>query len=175
MITIRCTQKLLKELHLSRAQLAEPDDGVLGSWFASLFRLERRKCVLFTNDRTLYSFLLFGLLKHDFENLSRRLVKGLTTNLRRDGIPVEMVASIGIACHPVAWGATNNRSVLGSANDMIQQCKFVFSNRHEDPVQIIEWLNVHLNRTPMKAIGYDYAVDKLREALRSEEWKNGPH
>jgi len=156
MIVFRGTQKLLKELRIKKADLVDPGDGVLGSWFANLFRIERRKCVLFTNDRTLYSVLLFGLRKPDFDSLGMRYRDGLIANLQAAGLPAEQVASIGMACRPVAWGATNSRSVLGSMNDMISITKYmVATKRHETEEEWVFRLNsaTHFgsNRPPISA------------------------
>ena len=68
-------------------------------------------------------------------------------------------------CHPVAWGATNNRSVLGSANELIQQLRYrAFYQRIESEQDVVE-LNMQLNRTPMGALGYKYAIDRMSEEL----------
>ena len=100
-----------------------------------------------------------------FENLGQRFVKGLTGSLRRDGFPVEKVAGVGMICHPVAWGVTNNRSVLASANDLIQQLKFRASHQRIESEQDVMELNMQLNRTPMGALGYKYAIDRMSEVL----------
>ncbi len=62
---IHCTQKLLKELGKRGAGVPQPEPqrGLLGPWHANLIRIERRKCILFTNDLTLYSFLVPGVKK----------------------------------------------------------------------------------------------------------------
>ncbi len=141
---------MFKELRISVKEVDEAEEGFLGSWFAHVFRIGRRKCVLFMNDRTLYSVLLYGVKKNDFDNLGRRFVSGLTTNLQRDGFSVEVVASIGMACHPVVWGKTNNRSVLGSMNDLIFVCGVMAERRDlEMDLELVE-LNYQLNQTPMK-------------------------
>ncbi len=119
MIAFRCTQKMFKELRISRSGLTEPEEGFLGSWFVNVFRIGRRKCVFFMNDQTLYSVVLYGMKKNDFDNIGRRFVAGLTANLQQDGFPAEVVASVGMTCHPVVFGKTNSRSVLGSQNDLI--------------------------------------------------------
>jgi len=111
MLVLRGIQKLLKELHLEKAHLSDPGDGLLGSWFASLFRIERRKCVLITNDRTLYSVLLFGPKKPDFVTLDVKFRDGLVANLKREGFAAEKIASLAMALNPVVWAATNGRSV----------------------------------------------------------------
>jgi len=56
---IHCTRKLLKELDVS---LIEPDsypsntEG-LGNWYANLLRIDRRKCLIFTNEKPSIHFL----------------------------------------------------------------------------------------------------------------------
>ena len=52
---IRCTKKLQKEIGLKQSDLCteEPRFSYLGSWHANLIHIDRRKCLLFANDRTL--------------------------------------------------------------------------------------------------------------------------
>jgi hypothetical protein len=168
MIVFRGTQKLLKELRIQKTDLVDLGDGVLGSWFANLFRVERRKCVLFTNDRTLYSVLLFGLRKPDFDSLGLRFRDGLIANLQAAGLPAEQVASLGIACRTVTWGATNSRSVLGSMNDMISITKYMVAIKRHETEEEIALQNHQLNRMPMSSLKLVRPVDEMRAAL--EEW-----
>jgi len=168
MIVFRGTHKLLKELRIRKSDLDDPGEGLLGSWFANLFRIERRKCVLITNDRTLYSVLLYGLRKPDFESIGDRFRDGLVANLQTAGIPAETVASVAMACRPVGWGATNSRSVLGSMNDMISIAKHMVALkrlRTEDEIVI---QNHDLNRMPMSALELVRPIDEMRAAL--DEW-----
>jgi len=62
---IHCTRKLLKELDVSLIETDKillPTEG-LGNWYANLLRIDRRKCLLFTNEKSLYSFLIPKILK----------------------------------------------------------------------------------------------------------------
>jgi hypothetical protein len=165
MLTLRCTHKLLKEIHLPKDELPDPGDGFLGSWFGHLFRLERRKCVLFTNDRTRYSVLLYGLKKHDFGQLGYSFLSGLDENLRNDGFSSETIVSIGTACYPIAWGTTNSRSVLGTMNDMIMTSRVMVSTQRQDILAEVKSLNHNLNRTPISTLNYLRPVDELRDVL----------
>ena len=62
MPVLRCTQMLLGELRVSDDDLVDESEssGRLGDWYANLLRIERRKCVMFTNAATLYTFLVLG-------------------------------------------------------------------------------------------------------------------
>jgi hypothetical protein len=167
-IVFRGTQKLLKELRLRKEKLGDPGEGFMGSWFANVFRLERRNSVLITNDRTLYSVLLWGLRRPDFDDLGSQFVAGLAVNLRRDGFDTGLIASVSMACHPIQWAATNNRSVLGSMNDLISCSKYLVGLRRQATEREIANLNCDLNRTPMSALKHIVAMDEMRLALK--EW-----
>jgi len=58
---IRCTKKLLDELRMEPVENPESNNW-LESWHANIFTVAQRKCVLITNDATLYSLLFLGLL-----------------------------------------------------------------------------------------------------------------
>ena len=62
---IRCTRKLQKEMGLTPADLVddEPRFSYLGSWHANLLYIERKKCVLVANDKTLFNFLMPDLTR----------------------------------------------------------------------------------------------------------------
>ena len=168
MITFLCTQKMIKQLRLAKSDLVgahDPPDSLLGCWYANLFHINRRKCVLFMNDRTLYSVLLHGLLKPDFDNLGRRFVAGLTANLLGEGLPAEKVAALGMACHPVAFGKTKSRSVLGYMNEHVFISKYMAATYRQPIEQEIEQLNHDLNETPMKALPNCYALKEIQTAL----------
>lgn len=168
MITFRCTKKMLKQLRVAKSDLVGADDppgSVLGSWYVNLFHIDRRKCVLFTNDRTLYSVLLHGLLKPDFDDLGRRFVTGLTANLRREGFPAEKIAALGMACYPVAFGTTQSRRVLGYMNEHIHVAKYIAALQHQPIEQEILQLNHTINDTPMKSLPTGYALKEMRVTL----------
>ena len=168
MIVLRGTQKLLKEVRLRKEKLGDPGEGFMGSWFVNIFRLERRKSVLITNDRTLYSVLLWGLRRPDFDDLGSRFVAGLASNLKRDGFDTGFIASIGMTCHPIKWAVTNSRSVLGSMNDMISCSKYMVGLQRQATEREVAYLNCELNRTPMSALKHIVAMDEMRIALM--EW-----
>ncbi len=68
MTLLHCTAKLLKELKNPLLQNSDtPNPEGLGNWYANLLRIDRRKCILFTNEKTFYSFMITKVKK---ENLT---------------------------------------------------------------------------------------------------------
>ncbi len=66
---LHCTQKLLTELGTPLLADIPADPEGLGNWYANLIRIDRRKCLLFTNDKTLYSFLIPAVKKENLKNI----------------------------------------------------------------------------------------------------------
>lgn len=90
MAILRCTKKLLTEL---KTKLPEGtiSSSALGSWHANLLRIDRRKCILFTNDATLYSFFVPGLKKPHFENVREVFRQNLFKNLLSENFPQNQI------------------------------------------------------------------------------------
>ena len=63
MFQLRCTGKVLKGLGIKPNQLnnIKKPDSILGNWYVNITTINRRKILLFVNERTLLSFIIFGL------------------------------------------------------------------------------------------------------------------
>ncbi len=158
---IHCTQKLLAEIP---GGLIDP--SVSGeSWHANLLRIDRRKCVLFTHDKTLYSVFVPGLKKAEFEQLDEVFGQHLFKALMWDEFPQTQIEQMLEACRVIRFTRFSSRSVLSSMNDI----RFHVGLRVEQggglaSVDLAE-LHHKLNRIPFAAIGYRYPVERLREYL----------
>jgi len=162
---IHCTKKLLTELEAppNGSMVPEPLSGFLGPWHANLIRIERRKCILLTNDSTLYSFLIPGVKKKDLSNFRELFALHLKMNLAKEGFGPEDIAKALREYDEIAIAPTANRSVLGSMNDLAYQADFLVSRAGGLEKGDILTVNMMLNRIPMGAIKYRYAIDELYE------------
>jgi len=164
MAIIRCTKKLLTELKTKPSEGAISSNEV-GSWYANLLRIDRRKCILFTNDATLYSFLIPGLKKPQFENFREVFGQNLFKNLLWENFPQNQIEIVLDEHREIIIAKTNNRSVLGSMNDLAFQLKYqIAAMGGLDNVDLAE-LNHGLNRIPMSAIKEVYSIYELTKLL----------
>jgi len=164
MLIIRCTKKLLKEL---KVEPLENDlaTGFIGGWHANLLHIDRRKCVLITNDTTLYSVFIAGLRKPEFEMFPEIFCQALFKNLRCDNFSQQQIERILDEYRETGIAETNNRSVLGSMNDLAFIIKYSVDRAGGlDSIDLIE-LNRDINRNRLSAIKYEHAVDILRKHL----------
>jgi hypothetical protein len=162
MQVIHCTKKLLNELGALGSKMPpEHEAGFLGPWHANLIRIERRKCILFTNDRTLYSFLLAGVKKKD--DFHDMFLMNLNSNLAVEGLRQGEILKALDEYSEIAIAPTTNRSVLGSMNDLVGQVEFLISRAGGLKKADILRVNMMLNRVPMGALKYNYAIEKIYE------------
>ena len=168
MVTLRCTLKLLKELGVAPSKAADTR-GDLISWHANLLRIDRRKCVLFTNDMTLYSVFVPGLRKPQFQGIADVFGQAVFRSLRLAEFTQVQIETILDALHGdvgLQITKTSNRSVLGSMNDLAFQLEWMISSGGGLERCPIDDINERLNRVPMNAIKpHTYSVDALRGAL----------
>jgi len=162
MTIVRCTQKLVAELRVTTGPPAGDNEA---GWLAMLLHIERRKCVLSTHDETLFSFLFCGLTRPDFEHLGHVFGQGMFKALLPSGFEQEQIERMLDTTLEILFAKTNNRSVLGSMNDMKQMLEWTIRSRGglaaTDPVD----LQRLLNKTPFTAIGYDRPIDQMGQLL----------
>jgi len=148
----------------------KPSEGTifsneLGRWHANLLRVDRRKCVLFTHDVTLYSFLVPGFKKVQFENFRDVFGQNLFKNLLWENFPQSQIEIVLDEHREIIIAKTNNRSVLGSMNDLAFQLKYRIAAMGGLVNVDLPELNHELNRIPMSAIKEIYSIDELRNLL----------
>jgi hypothetical protein len=166
---IRCTKKLQKEMGLAKSVLeaAEPSLTRLGPWHANLIYIDRRKCVLFTNDKTLFNFIAPDVSRAQIRNLAELFRGWLSCVLADEGFPQEIIESVLAEHADIVYGNTNSKSVLGSMNDIAYQYQFSILSEGGVHSPAVPAIIRQLNRMPLSAIGYGYAIEKLRALLHN--------
>lgn len=164
MAIIRCTAKLLKELGgIPTNEVDQP--ASLSDWHANLLWLDRKKYVLFTNDQTLYSLLVHWTKKPRSAGFLERFRFGLFKSLMSEGFAEEQIECYLSQHVQITITKTNNRSVLGSMNDLAFQIKYmIYMNGGLAETDLPE-MTRQTNRTPMSAIKYKYGIDELKRLL----------
>lgn len=166
MAILRCTQKLLSELKL-RPSDSMQQASEIGSWHANLVRIDRRKCVLFTHDTTLYTFFVPGLRKSEFENFREIFRQNLFKRLLTENFPQKHIEIFLDDIQDIDISKTNNRSVLGSMNDLTFQLKYHIAAEGGIEMADISKLILDLNRIPMSAIDETYSIYELKKMFNN--------
>ena len=140
--------------------------SLLGNWYANLLLISKRKAILFTNEKTLYSFLMTGVTKSSHLRVKSAFLAGLRYNLLRESIEEKLVESLLTEYQELGFSRTVNRHIIGSMNDIAKMFKFFIAYEdgwnHCDEREI----TIKINETPMKFLKYGRAIDSLNEILK---------
>jgi len=168
MITLCCTQKLLRRLRIAKPEAeVVPPTNVLGNWYANLIHVGRVQMVMATSERTLLTVLLpaVDLRKSMLPNLCEAvylLLQQLGVDQARAAIEVEAMREVRI-------GRTENRSVLGSMNDLSRMLDWDVRDGRP-PMEIM----LRLAHTPMTGVvikdgSHGYPDDATRKLFGIEK------
>lgn len=164
---IRCTQKLFKELTVvpTEPDVTRINPEGLGNWYANLLRLDRRKCILFTNERTLYSFLIPGVIKKDLLNIDNLFLHHLAYNLQYEGFSAGVIERVTEEYNEMGFAMTISKSVLGSMNDMKYGYEFEVVRAGGIENLNVLAVNQKMNMTPLKAIKYNFPIEEIKRVI----------
>ena len=158
MITLRCTQKLLKRLGEFSGDEAACSSR-LGDWHGKEVFAGRRRAFFFINDETFVAVLL-PAKKVDFREQFRSRYAGL---LYRAGYSAEVIASEMRAAEQIATDRSNSRKVLGVLNEVAFEYQvYVEDQPNSSDEEIEDWLRSLIH-------GSGFARDRLVRLLGEPE------
>jgi hypothetical protein len=166
MAVIHCTQKLLKELgNPPLVGVSGANSEGLANWYANLLRINRRKCVLFTNEKSLYSFIVPNAVKAHFMDFRTVFLTHLTLNLMYAGFSQQVIERVRAEHREIFFAKTTSRSVLGSMNDFAFQYECYISSSGGTLNADIMAINSKVNESPMSLLKYERPMKALKGFL----------
>ena len=119
---IRCTRKVIQSFSVPCDATADHSvrQHAFEEYYVNLLRIDRRKCLLVTESRTLFSCFLPGVLKRDLVDFGDFLLRGMHSALVWAGFRDAQMAFL-VQPRPYQIAPARNRRVLGSMNDLAFQ------------------------------------------------------
>ena len=167
MIQIRCTQKVIKELRLKEGDLCDVKQptSLLGNWYTNLFILDSRKTLIFMSERTLLSFIIFGIKKDNTKDLPIVFHNGLRQLLLLEGLDNNVITDVTKECREIELTKTTSPRLIGNLNDLVYLYKdFILTGGGLDSCDL-DSITKKVNRTPQKNLGWANSAETAREIL----------
>ena len=167
MLQLRCTAKARKIAKIRDSDLSPPtsDDTALGGWYLNLFQLGRRKAFIFMNERTLLSFIIFGIRADNVKNFIESFHVGLIQVLELIGANPDQIRKVLLEYESYCYTKTINKSVLGNMNDLVDLYQsFVWHGGGLENCDLGEII-FRINKTPQKNLGWNYSSTATMELL----------
>jgi len=156
-MTLRLTKRVADKLKIKLSGNSVYELDPLKEWYGHLFTANRFQYIILTNAYSLYSSIISAkgvLTLKDFidTNFSR-----LFEALENDGI--EMGKYITPNTEMINVCKTNNRGILGSMNDMINQSKFFLTEYNLSTMEI----SIRLNEAIYSYIKYERPKEIIKQ------------
>ena len=161
---IRCTKKLQKEMGLKKSDISEdePKESYLGSWHANLIYIDRKKCLLFVNDKTLFNFIVPDISRAQIKELSNIFRVNLECVLATEGVSKRAKTKIMSEYESIQYTNTNSKSILGSMNDLAFHYKYLIQSEGGVQSYAVPSIIKKLNHMPMGALAYVFPIEALK-------------
>ena len=169
MIQLRCTKKVQDLLAIKKQNLAEPTESnhILGSWFVNVFIQERRKVVVYMNQKTLLSFIVVGIKKSKSKAIIEALPAGLAKLLALEGFSQSQISKIVDPMVEFEIAPTATKKYNGNMNDII--------HRYRHSIYYVGglancgmWRIIYrINRTPQRNIDWKMPIEATQKLLQS--------
>ena len=137
------------------------DTEGLGNWYGNIIRIDRKKCLLFTNAKTLYSFLIPNVLKKNLNNIVEVFLTNLSFNLQAEGFGLEVINRIMKEYEEIGFARTASKHVLGAMNQLAFEYEVLIQMKEGlKNIKLLE-INRDINRTILKGIQFLHPIDAL--------------
>jgi hypothetical protein len=167
---LRCTKKLIKIYNLPILEDITSNDNIFSEWYANLIYIEGKKCILFTEIKTLYSIILLNIKKSDIKNIGEIFYKQLYRSLYQIGIKEELIIKNISKPIEIKYTKTHNKRILGSMNDYAYQYKYIILANGGIRNTDIDDMIHNVNESPMSLIGYNSADRLVRMMILKENF-----
>lgn len=165
MITLFCSAKLSKLLGLK----IRLESISLENWNGHLIAIDGRKCLVFVHKDTLYSFVLFDVLKKDLKDFEKSFVTGFLEQLNNDGLLTPAIEDkIRTAYKGLQLSTTDgDRVTIGNINDCVARLKCCNDEMSSLLDSAKEYTSGPYNDCPMGSRKYATGKQLMREYLKA--------
>ena len=167
MYQLRCTKKVQDILGLKSSNLAEIKDEnfALGNWYVNTFTVNRRKCLLFMEEKTLLSFVLAGIRKDHHKNMGKIFKNGVVRLLELEGVSPFVIQAFEKAPEHIEYTKTDSKKLLGNMNDLLATYEYRILYDGGLNFCDLDDITMRINRTPQRNLDWKYSVDVLHEMV----------
>jgi len=160
-MNLQLTKNLSDVLKPTLVDSASLERSEKGDYHCNLLKFGRYNSVLITNDKTLYSFFLFGLKAIDFKHFEEVVRESVFKLLIESGLTQKEFEKILDCMETFNYSKTSNKSVIATMTDMKHHIGYWLQSGDD-----IYKINRSLNKIPYKTIGYKSSFELFREILQ---------
>lgn len=149
-MVLRATIKLSSKLGIKSLQNYDNRVSAFDHWYGHLFSVNKVQYILLTNGYSLYSVVFKAKGVLDLQCFANTAAKNLSELMYAQRIEYLTSRFVNDSFCNIEVVKTNDRSILGSMNDMINHAEFFLNEYKMSLMEISE----RLNNTPYSLLDY---------------------
>ncbi len=163
-MNLKCTKKLLdilKVKQLNESILLNTNKDI-EDWHCNIIDYGKIYAILLTNEKTLFSFYLFGFRKDDFkdfiENIRQNIFK-MMLNMKFEQKQFEVILE---SMENIKFLKTDNRKILASMNQML-----IYIHHSMEVEKDLLDINIGLNNLPNSKLDFKKPREQFELLLKN--------
>ena len=117
-MNLQSTKILITKLKKDTVEIDTMRYSDIDNYHCNLLKFGRVNSILITNDKTLYSFFIYGLTANDFINFGEVVKQSVFKLLLESGFFQDQFEKVLNSMESINYSKTSNRSVISSMNEM---------------------------------------------------------
>jgi hypothetical protein len=158
-MTFRFTKDAKEKLRIPKLSNQIVSDNTIFEWFVGVFTIQRKKFFITTNAKTLYSVISDGSGICSSSKYFQLVLDDFFNQMLKDGLGKFFENYVKCTIDESICAKTNNRSILGSMNDLIFMSKMCL---YEESVMKVTSI---INKSPMSYINMDNPIDYSKRII----------
>lgn len=169
--TTKKLEKFVKKLIRTDEDPHNRSDSLLGDWNATLFYVDRKKCLLFTNKKTKYNVILSNIRASDLSSIGEIFKNAFYSQLVYDGIISTYDHIKSLTGRLIFRPTDNDRSTLGFQNHSLANWDWWRDKYVTLENMPMKELNGRINNVPIKLVksykteDYTFASTEMKKLI----------
>ncbi len=162
-MNLKCTKKLLDILKVEQLHedIMPNTNKDIKDWHCNIIDYGKVYAILLTNDKTLFSFYLFGFRKNDFKDFIEIIKQEIFKMMLNMGFEQKQFEVILESMENIVFSKTDNRKVLASMNQMLPY----IHNSMEMQKDLLD-INIGLNNLPNNKLNFKKPREQFELLLK---------
>lgn len=166
---LKCTKRVRDFLEIEVVSSINGDapPRSLGNWYVHLFTADRKRNLIFMNETTLLSFIVFGAKRSNVHSLSLIFRRGLEQLLIMESVRPQRIDRAISEYVELQFANAESRKSLGNLNDLADRYKYnVLEAGGFDFVDVGRTIR-DMNRMPQRNLDWRCSIEAAMEIINT--------
>jgi hypothetical protein len=150
---LKLTNKLSQKLKIKSLNSVNNDSNPYSNWSSNLFLVNNKQYILFSNDLSLFSFLIEGAEINNKNKILPVFREKVKHYLEEYCLCFETINN------EIVFGKLENKSLIASMNNIVQVSKSILGYQKKSISESIDLIN----GIPFKSLNFKYPRDVFKE------------